>query len=204
VICWILVGWIANLVQISTTPRVRPHQVRPIIRRRDRYGVRERIGHDGTVARTLDEEQVCDIAEEIRERGFESVAICFLNSYVASDHEERTAEIIRELCPDVYVQTSRLYPVTKEAERTNTVAFDAYVGPTVADYLLRLADRIHGLGLTPRVLIMSGYIDDALLRGGGFPPGAAFIEKPFTAEVIGRKVRDVLDGVHTHATPIPY
>ena len=67
-----------------------------------------------------------------------------------------------------------------------------------------LIDRIHGLGLHPKILIMSGYIDDALLRGGGFPPGAAFIEKPFTAEVIGRKVRDVLDGVHTHATPTPH
>jgi two-component system, cell cycle sensor histidine kinase and response regulator CckA len=57
-----------------------------------------------------------------------------------------------------------------------------------------LIDRIHELGLQPRVLIMSGYIDDALLRGGGLPPGAAFIEKPFTAEGIGRKVRAVLDG----------
>jgi hypothetical protein len=40
---------------------------------------------------------------------------------------------------------------------------------------------------------MSGYVDDALLRGGGFPADAAFIEKPFTAERIGRKVREVLD-----------
>jgi PAS domain S-box-containing protein len=62
-----------------------------------------------------------------------------------------------------------------------------------------LIDRLHELGLRPRILIMSGYIDDALLRGGGFPPGAAFIEKPFTAESIGRKVREVLDGV----TPDP-
>jgi PAS domain S-box-containing protein len=58
-----------------------------------------------------------------------------------------------------------------------------------------LIDRLHELELRPRILIMSGYIDDALLRGGGFPPGAAFIEKPFTAENIGRKVREVLDGV---------
>ena len=60
-----------------------------------------------------------------------------------------------------------------------------------------LIDRIHELGLDPKILIMSGYIDDALLRGGGFPPGAAFIEKPFTADAIGRKVREVLDGVRS-------
>ena len=56
-----------------------------------------------------------------------------------------------------------------------------------------LIDRLLELGLRPKILIMSGYIDDALLRGGGFPSGAAFIEKPFTADRIGRKVRDVLD-----------
>jgi signal transduction histidine kinase/CheY-like chemotaxis protein len=67
-----------------------------------------------------------------------------------------------------------------------------------------LIDRIHALGLHPKILIMSGYIDDALLRGGGFPPGAAFIEKPFTADVIGRKVREVLDGVHSRAISTPH
>jgi two-component system, cell cycle sensor histidine kinase and response regulator CckA len=64
-----------------------------------------------------------------------------------------------------------------------------------------LIDRLFELGLRPRILIMSGYIDDALLRGGGFPPGAAFIEKPFTADRIGRKVRDVLDAPASNALP---
>jgi PAS domain S-box-containing protein len=67
-----------------------------------------------------------------------------------------------------------------------------------------LIDRIHELGLRPKILIMSGYIDDALLRGGGFPADAAFLEKPFTADVIGRKVRDVLDGVLLRTAPTPY
>jgi len=64
-----------------------------------------------------------------------------------------------------------------------------------------LIDRLHALGLHPRILIMSGYIDDAFLRGGGFPPGAAFIEKPFTAEGIGKKVREVLDAPAHNALP---
>jgi PAS domain S-box-containing protein len=67
-----------------------------------------------------------------------------------------------------------------------------------------LIDRIHELGLRPKILIMSGYIDDALLRGGGFPADAAFIEKPFTADVIARKVRDVLDGVLLRPAPTTY
>jgi CheY-like chemotaxis protein len=65
-----------------------------------------------------------------------------------------------------------------------------------------LIDRVHELGLHPRILIMSGYVDDALLRGGGFPKGAAFIEKPFTAERIGRKVREVLDAPTPAVSPL--
>ena len=65
-----------------------------------------------------------------------------------------------------------------------------------------LIDRLHELGLRPRVLIMSGYVDDALLRGGGLPKGAAFIEKPFTAERIGRKVREVLESLATAVPPL--
>lgn len=134
---------------------VRPHQVRPIVRRRDRYGVRERSAPDGTSVLPLDEEQVREIAAELKERGMESVAVCFMNSYVARDHEERTAEILREELPGVYVQTSGLYPVTKEAERTNTVVFDAYVGPIVTDYLHRLERDLRGAGFDGTLWIMT-------------------------------------------------
>jgi N-methylhydantoinase A len=134
---------------------VRPHQERPIVRRRDRFGVRERTGPEGESVRALDEDQVREIAAEIRERGHEAVAICFLNSYVGPQHEERAAEIMREECPGVYVQTSKLYPVTKEAERTNTVAFDAYVGPIVTDYLHRLEHDLRGAGFEGALWIMT-------------------------------------------------
>jgi N-methylhydantoinase A len=137
---------------------IRPHQVRPIVRRRDRFGVRERTGPDGEAARPLDEDQVRQIARDIRARGLESVAICFLNSYVGPAHEDRAAEIVREECPEVYIQTSGLYPVTKEAERTNTVVFDAYIGPIVTHYLNRLERDLReaGFGGTLWIMTMNG------------------------------------------------
>lgn len=134
---------------------LRPHQEHPIVRRRDRYGVRERIGFDGDEILALDEDQVRTIAREIRGRGIESVAICFMNSYLNQAHELRAAQIVREEHPDVYVQTSALYPVTKEHERTTTVAFDAYVGPTVTGYLHRLEEQLGAAGFSGSLWIMT-------------------------------------------------
>lgn len=137
---------------------LRPHQARPVVRRRDRYGVRERISENGTVLLDIDEDQVRRIAGELREAGTESVAICFMNSYLTRVHEDRAAEIIREELPDAYVQTSDLYPVTKEHERTTTVVFDAYVGPIVTHYLRRLERRLEeaGFGGTLWIMTMNG------------------------------------------------
>jgi N-methylhydantoinase A len=134
---------------------LRPHQERPLVRRRDRYGVRERIGADGSVIRPLDEAQVRQIARELRERRIESVAICFVNAYLDRRHEDRAAEIVAEEYPEVYLQTSELYPVTKEHERTTTVAFDAYVGPTVTGYLHRLEADLAAAGFSGSLWIMT-------------------------------------------------
>jgi N-methylhydantoinase A len=134
---------------------LRPHQARPVIRRRDRYGISERIGQDGNVLVALDEGGVRAVAEKLRATEMESVAICFMNSYLTREHEERAAEIIREEIPGIYVQTSELYPVTKEHERTTTVAFDAYVGPIVTSYLQRLEQSLKDAGFAGTLWIMT-------------------------------------------------
>jgi N-methylhydantoinase A len=67
---------------------LRPHQERPIVARRDRYGVTERIAWDGSVSVALNEEWLRGIAADIRERGTESVAICFVSAYLNREHGE--------------------------------------------------------------------------------------------------------------------
>jgi CheY-like chemotaxis protein len=56
-----------------------------------------------------------------------------------------------------------------------------------------LFDRLAGRHPTLKVLYMSGYTDDAVIRQGRLDAGAAFLQKPFTGEVLLRKVREVLD-----------
>jgi CheY-like chemotaxis protein len=62
-----------------------------------------------------------------------------------------------------------------------------------------LAERLHELEPRLPVLFMSGYTDDAVGREGVLDPEVPFLQKPFTPEALGQKVREVLGG----ATPEP-
>jgi CheY-like chemotaxis protein len=57
-----------------------------------------------------------------------------------------------------------------------------------------LARRLAELRPDTKVLYVSGYTDDAIVRHGMLEPGLAFLQKPFTPDVLARKVREVLDG----------
>jgi FixJ family two-component response regulator len=58
----------------------------------------------------------------------------------------------------------------------------------------QLAERLAPVRPDMKVLFMSGYTDDTVVRFGVLEGGAAFLQKPITPETLIRKVRDVLDG----------
>jgi len=64
-----------------------------------------------------------------------------------------------------------------------------------------LGREISRRGLARRVLYMSGYTDDAIVKHGVLEPGIAFIYKPFTLESLSVKLREVLDGPPEQAQP---
>ena len=71
-----------------------PWQKYPLVERRYRLPVPERIcGPHGEVLKPLDEDAVRRAARELRDRGVESIAVCFLFSYLNPAHERRAAEI---------------------------------------------------------------------------------------------------------------
>jgi len=57
-----------------------------------------------------------------------------------------------------------------------------------------LTERLREKRPELRVLFMSGYTDETVVERARFPAGAAFLQKPFTPDVLARRVRDLLDG----------
>ena len=109
----------------------------PLVPRRRRYEIPERIGPRGEDWAALDEGAVRAAAEQARAEGVEAVAICFLHAYANPAHERRAAAIVREVVgDDVYVtRSSDILPEIREYERTSTAVVNAYVGPVVERYL---------------------------------------------------------------------
>jgi N-methylhydantoinase A len=132
----------------------RPHQARPVVDRRHRREVPERMRENGDVKLALDEDAVRRELEFFKREGIESVGVCFINSYEHPGHEERVRELVEEVMPEAYVQTSRIWPLAREFERTFVVMLDAYTGPPVARYLNNLEARLREAGFSPRVEIM--------------------------------------------------
>lgn len=133
---------------------VRPHQERPIVPKRYRLGIKQRTKYDGSIFLPLDEDDSRHKVNFLKSEGVESVAISFVNSYIDLSDEKRVAEIVKEIMPDAYVQTSEIRPVSNEYPRMMTVMMDAYIGPIVNRYLDALEKRLRHDGYKGDVLIM--------------------------------------------------
>ena len=127
----------------------------PLVPRRLRLGVPERVLADGAVLVPLDEAAVRRAAAVFRGEGVEAVAVSFLHSYRNGAHERRAAEILREELPAVTVSLSHeVHPEPKEYERTSTTVLDAYVKAVAEGYLERLAEGLAGRGYRERLFVM--------------------------------------------------
>ena len=127
----------------------------PMVPRRLRLGIPERVLADGTVLVPLDEAAVRRAAAVFRDEGVGAVAVAFLHSYRNGAHERRAAEILREELPDAYVSLSHeVHPEPKEYERTSTTVLDAYVKAVAEGYLERLASGLAERGYRERLFIM--------------------------------------------------
>jgi N-methylhydantoinase A len=128
---------------------------RPLVPRLLREEVEERMLYSGDVHTPLNEATVVQAVGRLKEHGIESIAICLLHSYANSEHEERTAELAKELVGSAYVTSSHeILPIWREWERFSTTVVSAYVGPATERYLGNLVRRLNGSGFQGSLLLM--------------------------------------------------
>jgi N-methylhydantoinase A len=141
----------------------------PIVPRRRRLTVPERMRFDGSVLEPLDEEAARAAVRRLARQGVESIAICLLFSFVNPDHERRLAGIVHEELPGVPLSLSHeVMPKAPEFERTSTTVVNAYVGPRVSGYLDRLVERLRAAGFERELHVMQssgGVMSREYVRG---------------------------------------
>ncbi|MEJ8573568.1 hydantoinase/oxoprolinase family protein [Microbaculum marinum] len=126
----------------------------PLVRRRHRREVSERIAADGSVLIPLDASELVDVARELVDAGLTSIAICFLNSYRNPVHELAAERILAEAFPGLKVTTSvSVLPEAKEYERTSTTVVNAYVRPVLESYLTRLETGLRDAGVDAPLMV---------------------------------------------------
>ena len=165
-----------------------PWQTRPLVKRRHRLCVAERLAPPlGDVVTPLDAAAVREAAATLAAAGIEAVAICFLFSYLNPEHECEAERIVREELPNAFVCTSHdVVPQFREFERFTTTAINAFVGPRVRSYLARLDEGLPETGVKSGLHIMQS-------NGGTATPAQA-IARPATLLLSG-PVGGVVGGV---------
>ena len=127
----------------------------PLVERRLRFEVKERVNYRGEVLIPLDMSEVERVVRRLLEEGVGSVAIALLHAYANPAHERRIAEYIRSKAPDLTLAvSSELLPEMREYERTSTTVINAYVRPAVETYLKHLGSRIRDMGMRVPLTVM--------------------------------------------------
>jgi N-methylhydantoinase A len=147
---------------------------RPLIPRRYRYEVSERIGAKGEEVEPLDREQVTRVAKSLSEDGVKSVAVGFLNSYMQPSHELEAEGILRKTNPDLRITlSSSVTREYREYERISTTAVNASLMPIISSYMEELTGELmKTAGIESPFTIMQS--------NGGIASADTIIEKPAT------------------------
>jgi N-methylhydantoinase A len=129
----------------------------PIVPRPLRQEIRERILFDGRVERALDASEVrAAVGDLVRHQKIESLAVCFLHSYAAPQHEAAVKALVTAEFPNLYLSvSSEVCPFMREYERWTTTALNAYSQPLVDRYLATLEREFAALGFSGPLHIMT-------------------------------------------------
>ena len=136
-------------------------------------GADERVDADGSVHKELDEAQLReDLKALYAKGGIEALTICFINSHINGENEQKAKAIAEEIFGDTPISvSSEVVPEMQEYERTETTVVNSYVRPEVAKYVHNLENALKQR--------MGDDVKLALLRSdGGLASGRASADSP--------------------------
>ena len=159
----------------------------PLVPRRYRFEVRERITYEGKVLEPLDASQATLVARRIRKLGIGTVAVCFVHSYANPKHERKLGEMLRREHPNAKLSlSSELLPEFREYERTSTTVVNACLQPLFSDYLEKLEQGLEELGIRAPLFVMQSNSGTVLSRQASLEP-ARLIESGPVAGAVASK-----------------
>ncbi|WP_299950450.1 hydantoinase/oxoprolinase family protein [uncultured Ruegeria sp.] len=149
-----------DVIEIGTEGRPEQYDVNilkpePLVPRRRRFTVSERLNSAGEVLKPLDEAALEALLPSLDEAGTEALAICFLHAYVDSVHEAAARDFFATRRPDWLISCSfDISPEFREFERFSTTCTNAYVQPQVSKYLAEFQERLKAAGYGCEMLMM--------------------------------------------------
>ena len=128
---------------------------RPLVPRRLRFEIEERMAGDGSVVQPLNPASVIAALDKIKAQQVDSVAICLLHAYANPAHERAVMELVRQHAPDLSISAShQVLPEIREYERTSTTVVNAFVKPVVDRYLAAVEDGVKRIGIVAPLMVM--------------------------------------------------
>ena len=155
-------------VEMGTESRFEQYDINmekpaPLVPRRRRFVLAERMNAAGEIILPLDEAAVEALVVRLKTADVESIAIGFLHSYVNPVHEQRAHELLSAALPNAtFTLSSEVAPEMREYERFSTACANAYVQPLMTRYLRRLETELkeQGFGCPLFVMLSGGGVAD--------------------------------------------
>lgn len=172
-----------------------PFQVKPLIERKYRKVVKERIIPPGEIYIPLDEQAVIHAIHELKDDGVTSIAVAFLFSFLNPLHEKRVGELISEHYPEAEISLSHeVISQYREFERFTTTAINAFTKPKMRSYMTSLEKGLKEIGCGAEILIMQSNGGISGIEGVSEKPVSTLMSGP-AAGVIGTQF---IGNLHNH------
>lgn len=143
----------------------------PLVPRKHRIEIRERIAADGSIVEPLSEEDIREAVDKVKSSGAEACAIGLLFGFLNPEHERRIAGILKAEAPNLFVSlSSAVQPEFREYERLSTTVLNAYLQPIVTRYMDNLKEGL--VSRAPRATMGINQSSGGLMsveRAGEFP-----------------------------------